>query len=76
MKSKLPVGDPGVLPRETPARQAARIRKLRLLLRQGLGLSALELRDSLWPGYVETFRAENDYRVTEPGSPYGRLGSR
>jgi hypothetical protein len=76
MKSKVPVGVPGALPYEPPARLAARIRKLRVLLRKGLGLSAPELSDSLWPGYAEAFRSEHDFRVYEPGGPYGRNGTR
>ena len=75
MKSKLPVGT-AALPCESPARQAARLRKLRSLLRKGLGLTPPELQASLWPGYAEAFRSEPDFRVYEPGGGDGRHGTR
>lgn len=56
--------------KETAAEKAARIRKLRALLKKGMGLKPGELKASLRPGYYETFRAMED------PAPYGRRRSR
>ena len=56
MKLKASHDDSRAVSKETPARKAARLRKLRAILKKGLGMSPKELRDSLWPGYAENYR--------------------
>lgn len=58
MKPPSPADGAGSLPKEAPARKLARQRKLRAILRQGLGLPRQELANSLWPGYAENYRPE------------------
>lgn len=58
MKPRSPADGAGSLPRETPARKRTRQRKLRAILRKGLGLPRHELAGSLWPGYAESYRPE------------------
>ncbi len=55
---------------ETPAEKAARIRKLRAILKKGTGLKPGELKNAIRPGYLETYRAMED------PAPYGRRRSR
>jgi hypothetical protein len=58
MKPHTPADGAGSLPREAPARKLARQRKLRTILRKGLGLPRHELAGALWPGYAESYRPE------------------
>lgn len=58
MKPPPPAAGAGSLPREGPARKLARQRKLHAILRQGIGLPPGELKHSLWPGYAESYRPE------------------
>lgn len=70
MKSKVTVVADLVLPKETPVQKAARIRKLRAILKKGTGLKPGELKNAIRPGYLET------YRVMEDPAQYGRRRSR
>lgn len=72
MKPKAPAVGAGSPPREKPAHPSTRQRKLRAVLRKGLGLSPAELKDSLWPGYAETYRTEQFTTLQEPRSAYGQ----
>ena len=53
-----------------PLYDAARKRRLRKVLKAGLGLSPAELKASILPGYYET------YRVMEAPARYGKRRSR
>ena len=64
MKTKATSDDAWVLPKETRVQKAARLRKLRAILKKGMGMSPKELKDSLWPGYAETYRSERGFRRT------------
>jgi hypothetical protein len=70
MKTKRLPDDSWAFPKETPDEKAARIRKLRAILKKGTGLKPGELKNAIRPGYLET------YRVMEDPSPYGRRRSR
>jgi hypothetical protein len=70
MKPKISSDDSWAVSAETPARKAARRRKLRALLKKGTGLKPGELKNAIRPGYLET------YRVMEDPAPYGRRRSR
>jgi hypothetical protein len=70
MKTKVLPDDSWAFPTETPAEKAARIRKLRAILKKGTGLKPGELKNAIRPGYLET------YRVMEDPAPYGRRRSR
>ena len=72
MKPKISSDSSGALPKETPARKTARRRRLRAILKRGMGMSAKELKDSLWPGYAETYRSDRKFTVTEPKARYGK----
>ncbi len=63
MKPKISSSDSWALPKETPAQKAARRRKLQAILKKGLGMSPQELKDSLWPGYAETYRSNRTCTV-------------
>lgn len=76
MKSKVTSKHAWALPKETPAQKAARRRKLHAILKRGMGMSPKELKDSLWPGYAETFRSDRKLSVSEPKAPYGKRRSR
>ena len=76
MKRKISSDETWTLPKETPAQKATRVRKLRAILKKGMGMSPKELKDSLWPGYAETYRSEGGFRVSEPKAPYGKRRSR
>jgi hypothetical protein len=76
MKTKVLPDDSWAFPKETPAGKAARIRKLRAILKRGMGMSPKELKDSLRPGYAETYRTERGFRVNEPKAPYGKRRAR
>jgi hypothetical protein len=58
MKPPAPADRAGSPSPETPARKLTRQRKLRAILRKGLGLPRHELANSLWPGYAEAYRPE------------------
>ena len=70
MKPKISSDDAWTLPKESPARKAARLRKLRTILKKGTGLKPGELRKAIRPGCLETYRAMED------PAPYGRRRSR
>jgi hypothetical protein len=70
MKTKLLPDDSWAFPKETPAEKAARLRKLKRILKKGLGLKPGELKNAIRPGYLETYRAMED------PAPYGRRRSR
>lgn len=76
MKPKVTTEETWTPPPETPAERAARIRKLRAILKKGMGMSPKDLKDSLWPGYAETYRSERGFQVSEPKAPYGKRRSR
>ncbi len=76
MKPNISADDSRALPKETPARKAARRRKLHAILKKGMGMSPQELKDSLWPGYAETYRSDRKFTVTEPKAPYGKRRAR
>jgi hypothetical protein len=57
MKTKLLPDDSWAFPKETPAEQAARRRKLHAILKKGTGLKPGELKNAIRPGYLETYRA-------------------
>ena len=63
MKSKVPSLAAGYLTSELPDRKIAPQKKLRIILRHGLGLPSSELKECFWPGYVESFRP------APPGGP-------
>ena len=66
MKPKTSSDDSWTLPKETPAERTARRRKLKRILKKGLGLKPGELMNAIRPGYLETYRAMED------PAPYGR----
>lgn len=70
MKPKTPPAETWPPPQETAAEKAARIRKLRAILKKGTGLKPGELKNAIRPGYLETYRAMED------PAPYGRRRSR
>ena len=70
MKTKTLQDDSWAFPKETPAQKAARRRKLKKILKAGLGLKPGELKNAIRPGYLETYRAMED------PAPYGRRRSR
>lgn len=70
MKTKLLPDDSWAFPKETPAKKAARLRKLKRILKRGTGLKPGQLKNAIRPGYLET------YRVMEDPAPYGRRRSR
>ncbi len=76
MKPKAPSAGAGSPPREKPARQPAPNRKLRAVLRRGLGLSPDQLKDSFWPGYAESYRTEQFTTLREPKAAYGNRRAR
>jgi hypothetical protein len=76
MKPKISTEDSWALPKETPTKKAARRRKLHAILKKGMGLSPKDLRDSLWPGYAETYRSDRKFTVSESRGPYGKRRSR
>jgi hypothetical protein len=70
MKPKVSHDDSWAVTTETPPQKAARLRKLRTLLKKGTGLKPGELKHAIRPGYLETYRAMED------PAPYGRRHSR
>jgi hypothetical protein len=76
VKPKVTSARSWAFPKETPAQKAARRRKLHAILKKGMGMSPQELKDSLWPGYAETYRSDRSFSVSETKAPYGKRRSR
>jgi len=72
MKPKISSSDSWILPKETPAQKTTRRRKLKKILKAGLGMTPAELKASLWPGYAETYRSYRKFSVGEPKARYGK----
>lgn len=70
MKPKISSDDSWAVSTETRAQKAARVRKLRAILKRGSGLKPGLLKNAIRPGYLETYRAMED------PAPYGRRRSR
>ncbi len=70
MKPKISSAETWTPPKETPTQRAARRRRLKKILKAGLGLKPCELKNAIRPGYLETYQAMED------PAPYGRRRSR